>query len=325
MTFAHDSSFSEEALCGRYNADLANDLGNLFSRVLSMTHKYFGGSIPEPAPYSPDDEELKTLAREACQNFQCLFERFQTSKALEALWTLVRGLNKYIDVQAPWTLFKENNTSRLTTAMYCVLEGMYKAAAHLLPVMPDTADTMLKQLGVSDADVSSLKLTTDAATWGQLKPGTPVAQSSNLFPRMELPVGDAPATAKPQKIKEETKISSNTEKPTEAKAPVDFADFQKIDLRVATVLEASPVPKADKLLLVKLDLGEPEPRQVVAGIAEHWTPQQLIGRQVIVVANLKPRKLRGVESQGMILAVKRDGGLELVAPSASVTPGSPVS
>jgi len=331
MTFGHDSSFSEEALCGRYNADLANDLGNLFSRALSMTHKYFGGSVPQAATLEPDDKELKTLAREACLNFQRLFERFQTAKALDALWELVRGLNKYIDAQAPWTLFKEENLSRLATVIASVLECMRKVAAHLLPVMPDTAALMLEQLGET-APPSSLNLTVEAEQWGQLKPGTPVAKSSNLFPRMDPPIAaqavaksapKSPDAGKPQDATFPKQAEAAA--PKEPKAPIDFEDFQKIDLRVATVLEASPVPKADKLLLVKLDLGEPEPRQVVAGIAEHWKPDDLIGRQVIVVANLKPRKLRGVESQGMILAVKREGGLELLTPSASVTPGNPVS
>jgi len=207
--------------------------------------------------------------------------------------------------------------------------------------MPDAAASMLEQLGMP----ASLTLTADAKTWGQLKPGTLVAESSNLFPRKELSVSGTPAAAKPETKSQDTRVREflgegwdalwviDADKPqdapspklAEAKAPIDFEDFQKIDLRVATVLEASPVPKADKLLLVKLDTGDSQPRQVVAGIAEHWTPQQLVGRQVIVVANLKPRKLRGVESQGMILAVKREDGLELLTPSANVTPGSPVS
>ena len=323
MTFGHDSSFSEEALCGRYNADLANDLGNLFSRALSMTHKYFEGSVPEAGTIGPDEKELRHMAEEACFNFQRLFERFQTAKALDALWESVRGLNKYIDAQAPWTLFKENSLDRLAAVIVSVLECLHKVATHLLPVMPDTAALMLEQLGETIAP-SSLNLTVEAEQWGRLKTGTAVAKSSNLFPRMDPPVGETQTKATASKPKEADRPQDATA-PQEPKAPIDFEDFQKIDLRVATVLEASPVPKADKLLLVKLDTGDPEPRQVVAGIAEYWKPEDLVGRQVVVVANLKPRKLRGVESQGMILAVKREGGLELLAPSAHVTPGSPVS
>jgi methionyl-tRNA synthetase len=333
MTFGHDSSFSEEAMCGRFNADLANDLGNLFSRALSMTHKYFGGSVPQAGLGGPDEEELQIMAKEACLNFQRLFERFQTARALDALWELVRGLNKYIDTQAPWSLYKENNGSRLATVMYCVLECMRKVAVHLWPVMPEAASAMLTQLGET-SDPACLNLQTEAEGWGSLSAGTQVSTVSNLFPRMEPPACPAPdlpsgpkttpgAAAKAGKAAKAE--PTKTQDATEAKAPIDFEDFQKIDLRAATVLSAEPVPKADKLLLVTLDAGEAEPRQVVAGIAEYWKPEDLVGRQVVVVANLKPRKLRGVESQGMILAVKRDGGLELLGPSAAVTPGSAVS
>jgi methionyl-tRNA synthetase len=326
MTFGYDSSFSEEALCGRFNSDLANDLGNLFSRTLAMTHKYFGGSVPQAGQGGPDEEELMLLAKDACLNYQRLFERFQTAKALESLWELVRGLNKYIDTQAPWSLHKENNGSRLATVMYSVLECMRKVAVHLWPVMPEAASAMLAQLGVTDAP-ESLNLQMEAEGWGQLSAGTEVAKASNLFPRAEPPVQAeaAPKAKQDAKAKAAPAQASTPVAPQGPKEPIDFEDFQKIDLRVATVISAEPVPKADKLLLVKLDSGDTEPRQVVAGIAEFWKPEDLVGRQVVVVANLKPRKLRGVESQGMILAVKREGGLELLAPSAQVKPGSAVS
>ncbi|MFZ5425373.1 MAG: methionine--tRNA ligase [Thermodesulfobacteriota bacterium] len=322
MTFGFDSSFSEEAFCGRFNSDLANDLGNLFSRALAMTHKYFEGRIPQAGLGGPDEEELQLMAKDACLNFQRLFERFQTAKALDSLWELVRGLNKYIDTQAPWALFKENNGSRLATVMYAVLECMRKVAVHLWPVMPDAASAMLEQLGVADAP-ASINLPAEAEGWGNLTAGTEVAKASNLFPRVEPP---APASEPAPKAKaEKAKAAPAPAAPQGPKEPIDFEDFQKIDLRVATVISAEPVPKADKLLLVKLDAGDPEPRQVVAGIAEFWKPEDLVGRQVVVVANLKPRKLRGVESQGMILAVKQEGRLELLAPSAQVLPGSAVS
>lgn len=325
MSLGHDSSFSEEALCGRFNSDLANDLGNLFSRTLAMTHKYFGGQIPQAGQGGPDEEELMMLAKDACLNYQRLFERFQTAKALDSLWELVRGLNKYIDTQAPWSLFKEQNGSRLATVMYCVLECMRKVAIHLWPVMPEAASAMLAQLGVTE-DPASINLPAEAEGWGNLSAGTEVAKASNIFPRVEPPVADTPAEPVAKKQADKPKAApAATPAPQGPKDPIDFEDFQKIELRVATVLEASPVPKADKLLLVKLDAGDGEPRQVVAGIAEFWKPEDLVGRQVVVVANLKPRKLRGVESQGMILAVKREGGLELLAPSAQVTPGSAVS
>jgi len=324
MSLGHDSSFSEEALCGRFNADLANDLGNLFSRTLAMTHKYFDGAIPQAGQGGPDEEELMLLAKDCCLNYQRLFERFQTAKALESLWELVRGLNKYIDTQAPWALFKEKNPSRLATVMYFVLECMRKVAVHLWPVMPEASEAMLAQLGVT-TPASQMNLQMEAEGWGNLSAGTAVAKTSNMFPRVEPP---APSAAPEPAPKAEAKPAAQPATSSEAavtKEPIDFEDFQKVDLRVATVLKVEPVPKADKLLLVTVDAGDPEPRQVVAGIAEYWKPEDLQGRQVVIVANLKPRKLRGVVSQGMILAVKREGGLELLAPSAQVAPGSAVS
>ena len=313
-----------------FNADLANDLGNLFSRALAMTHKYFDGQVPQAWQGGPDEEELMLLARDACRNFQDLFGRFQTAKALDALWELVRGLNKYIDAQAPWTLHKEKNTSRLATVIYCVLEGMRKVAAHLQPVMPEVARTMLAQLG-AEPGPDGARLDTEGQTWGLIKAGTVVAKGSNLFPRLDVPRAPQPEAApdKPKPAPKAQAAQAAKETPAvasgEAKPAVEFEDFQKLDLRVARVLSAEPVPQADKLLLVKLDLGESEPRQVVAGIAQFWKPEDLVSRQVVMVANLKPRKLRGVVSQGMILAVRREGGLELLGPSGPVDPGSPVS
>jgi len=208
--------------------------------------------------------------------------------------------------------------------MYCVLECMRKVAVHLWPVMPEAASAMLAQLGVTE-DPGTINLPAEADGWGNLSAGTEVAKASNIFPRVEPPAAEAVPSPAPKAKAADAPKSAPAPAPQGPKDPIDFEDFQKIELRVATVLEASPVPKADKLLLVKLDAGDGEPRQVVAGIAEFWKPEDLVGRQVVVVANLKPRKLRGVESQGMILAVKREGGLELLAPSAQVTPGSAVS
>ncbi len=330
MTFGYDASFSEEALAGRFNADLANDLGNLFNRALAMTHKYFGGAVPQAGRGGPDEEELMLLAKDACLNYQRLFERFQTAKALDSLWELVRGLNKYIDSQAPWSLYKEKNVSRLATVMYFVLECMRKVAVHLWPVMPEAAARMLEQLGVS-AEPASLRMDTEAEDWGGLVAGTHVATTSNLFPRVDLAAletasAEAQASDKvPAEKAAAAKAPESAPAESPVKAPVDFEDFQKLDLRVGTVLSVAPVPKADKLLLVTVDLGEAEPRQVVAGIAEFFQPEALTGRQVVLVANLKPRKLRGVVSQGMILAVRHEAGLELLGPSAQVPPGSPVS
>jgi methionyl-tRNA synthetase len=306
---------------GRFNADLANDLGNLFSRSLSMTHKYFGGVVPECGELQDLDREVLEIGHNAMANFQSQFEHFQFSRALKSLWELVRHLNKYIDSSAPWTLYKNKDLSRLGTVIYVILEGMRKVAVHLWPVMPSTSETMLIQLGTKFS-LEGTDLEAETSSWFGLAPGTPVAERSNLFPRQDL----AP--------KEEKAAETKKAKPEKAPAAkidmacpdcIEFEDFAKVDLRVGTVLEATPHPEADRLLVLKIDAGEDSPRQVVAGIAEFFSPEELVGRQVVVVFNLKPRKLRGMVSQGMVLAVKKEGGLALLGPSSEVANGGKVS
>ena len=317
MSFGQDSSFSEKALVGRLNADLANDLGNLFNRTLSMTHKYFGGIIPRPDVEDLVDAEIKKVGQNAMQAFQEFFGDFKFSRGLEGLWVLVRGLNKYIDATAPWTLHKEKNVGRLSTVIYVLLENMRKIAVHLWPVMPEASEKMLEQLGIIFAP-EKVNLPKELDVWGLLESGAVVAKTSNLFPRVDLPEEDGPK-------KSENK-GKKTEKSESAEiANIEFEDFQKLDLRVGTVREVERHPDADRLLLVRVDTGESELRQVVAGIAEFFSPDDLLGKQVVVVANLKPRKLRKQLSQGMILAVKTKDGMQLLTPTDVVPVGSKVS
>ena len=309
MSFGSDSSFSEEALVNRFNSDLANDLGNLFSRTLSMTKKYFGGRVPEPGIFTEEDQGVVERGLESLANFQQLYGNFQFSRALDGLWDLIRSLNKYIDTTAPWSLAKEGRTERLGTVMYVILEGMRKVALHVWPIIPGAAEEMLAQLGREFA-ADQVALPRELKGWDGLQAGVTVSARSNVFPRKEL------------KLEQETPTPQGAEPAEEL---IEFPDFQKVDLRVGTVVSAGPVPKADRLLLLKVDIGEAEPRQIVAGLAESWTPETLTGMQVVVVANLKPRKLRGHLSQGMVLAVRTDGGLELLNPTGPVWPGAGVS
>lgn len=313
MAFGSDSSFSEEALVGRLNADLANDLGNLFNRTLSMTHKYFEGRVPLPQDEGVEDAEIKKLGRDALTKFQESFLEIKFSAGLESLWELVRGLNKYIDATAPWTLYKNNDLARLSTVMYVMLENMRKIAVHLWPVMPDAAVKMLSQLGIS-FDAEKVNLPKELDVWGLLESNVEVADFSNLFPRVEIE-----KASQAVKSKKKGKIKDN------GSGLVDFEDFQKLDLRVGTVVKVEKHPDADKLLLVQVDLGEEEARQVVAGLADFYAPEDLEGRQVVVVANLKPRKLRKQLSQGMILAVKDANGMKLLTSTEQVVNGSKVT
>ncbi len=321
MHFGGDASFSEEALIGRVNADLANDLGNLFSRVLSMTAKFCGGSVPAPAEDTDVETTLKALARDAMLNYQSLFDNARFSNALESLWELVRALNRYVDTAAPWALAKNGDTARLGTVLYTLLELMRKIAVHLWPVMPRKSVLMLEQLGVAFEPMST-RLADEAESFGALAPGGKVAGSSNLFPRIELPEA---APAKPAEAVVEAKPAPAKGPAPEPVAQIEFTDFQKLDLRIGKILACEPHPNADKLLKVMVDLGEESPRQILAGMAAYFTPQDMVGRMVTVVANLAPRKMRGLESQGMILAVHTDSGLELLTPGGPAAPGAKVS
>jgi len=324
MPFGHDANVSEEALATRFNADLANDLGNLFSRVLSMTRKYFAGRVPEPSPIRSEDEDIHVLATEFLKNFQDLFGRFQFSMALESLWTLVRALNKYVDASQPWTLFKHERREELGTVMYTLLEAMRKVAVHLWPVMPEESEAMLAQLGERRPAEQWRHLADELLHWGLLAPGTEVAWASNLFPRIELKAS-ATAPAKTGAVAQGQVAGPSALPPRAVAELLEFTDFQRLDLRVGTVVSAEPVKGADKLLHLHVDLGEDQARSIVAGIAQYWPPEALVGRQVVVVVNLKPRKLRGALSQGMVLAVHAPEGLRLLAPSDQVPPGSKVS
>ena len=324
MHFGSDANFSEDALVARLNADLANDLGNLFSRVLSMNAKYFGSKIPAAGPLTNDDKTLVALAESAQLSYIQLFKDVRFSQALEALWELVRALNKYVDAQAPWTLAKQGETARLGAVLRLLLECMRKIACCLWPVMPSTSESMLGQLGmpVASGAKPDVNICEEVKLWNRLTEGAEIAVASNLFPRVEVKREEK--TAKPAKAPKPAKAkpASGNHGP---KAEIAFDDFQKLDLRVGTVVSCERHPNADKLLKFMIDLGEAEPRQVLSGIAEWFKPEQLVGKQVCVVANLAPRTIRGLESRGMILSVEDADGLCLVAPTDPRKPGTPLA
>jgi methionyl-tRNA synthetase len=325
IAFGADGGFSYEGFFNRYNADLANDFGNLVHRALSMTSKWLGGVVPPMGQIGEAEAALVELAGAAIVGFDEGVEALQFHRALDCLWDLVRAGNKYIDSTEPWRLNREGRTAELGTAMRMTLEICALAGALLPAVMPERSAALLASLGLTPAQGAELvtRLLGGAAPLAALTEGAPVVLGEQLFPRhREMPAriaalfevtSAAPAAApKPVKTpKPEKKPMDTPEEKVEdpTKPLITYDDFAKLDLRAGTVRTSEKHPKADRLLVLTVDVGEPEPRTIVAGIANRYAPEELVGRQVVVVCNLKPAKLRGIVSQGMLLAA---GGQDVV-------------
>jgi len=318
IAFGQDGSFSFDALVQRFNSDLANGLGNLASRVLSMIQRYFGGEVPASAAATEAEEALAKLSAGTIGEYGRLFDAFQFSRALETLWSLVSAVDKYIVEMQPWALAGKDDPEsreRLATVLYTSAETLRIICVLAHPVIPESTAKIFAQLGLGE--IATTPLT--ALGWGQLAPATRIGQIEAVFPR-----ADKSAIERMQQMEEERRTPSEaapqpaeaaatpasaapaeTAGPTSGAAPlapeITIDDFAKIDLRVGTVLTAEKVEKADKLLRLTVDIGL-EVRQVVAGIAKVYDPEKLVGRKVVLVANLAPRKLRGVESRGMVVA-----------------------
>jgi methionyl-tRNA synthetase len=331
IVFGQDGSFSFDALVQRYNADLANGLGNLASRTLTMINRYFKGEVPYPsrgASKSPADDAIAEVARKTIREFGTLFDQFQFSRALELVWALVASVDKYIVENEPWALGEkqdEDSRSRLATVLYTAAEALRIATALAYPVMPDATAKIWMQMGLGDIK----ELALSELAWGQLPLGTKLGEVRPVFPR-----ADKSAIERMQQMEEEQRVTPAVAPPAAESVPlqtnsppaipavtppavpanekISIDDFAKIELRVGLVKVAERVPKADKLLRLEIDIGT-EVRQVLAGIAEAYAPETLIGRKVVIVANLAPRKLRGMESNGMIVAASLDGGKPVLA------------
>jgi methionyl-tRNA synthetase len=311
VVFGQDGNFSYDALVGRYNSDLANGLGNLASRTLTMIRQYGGGgNIPSPCGGVPT---LSEAAAPAIASTLESYNRFEFSKALEAVWALLSVTDKFLVEQAPWTLAKkqdEESRAKLSDTLYAAAEVLRIATALIAPALPESAAKIWAQLGMQQP-LEEVRL--DELKWGQLPAGQGIGAVEAVFPRIEA----KPAIEKMRALEAEETARQNAllgkMKPAEAPAApespqIAIEDFAKVDMRVGLVLKAEPVKGANKLLHLTIDLGENEPRSIVAGIAEAYKPEELIGRRVAVVANLQPRKLRGIPSNGMIVAASLEGG-----------------
>jgi len=313
MVFGLDANFSEEALVQRLNADLANDLGNLFSRTLAMTDKYFAGKVPPfTATATELDEQLQQQVAKAAAEVVAEVPKFGFHKALMAIWECLNAANRYVDHAAPWNLAKHPaHQDRLKTVIRTLLEVNKVTAVLIAPFMPETAEKILARLGCSKPSLE-LRLADDGQ-WGTLEEGRAVSKGEALFPRIETKEPKPGRQASPP-VAQEAEGRSRL-------LPLDR--FKELDLRVGVVKHAERIPKSKKLLLLKVDLGEE--RQVVAGIGQTHTPEELIGRQVLMVANLQPAKLMGYESQGMILVAEDGERLRLLTPEQPVKAGASVS
>jgi methionyl-tRNA synthetase len=332
VVFGSDGSFSFDALVQRYNSDLANGLGNLASRTLTMITRYFKGEIPYPSHSAQTlaDDAIADAARKVIADYGALFEQYQFSRALETAWGLVAAVDKYIVENEPWSLDEkkdEESRARLATVLYTSAEALRIVTALAYPVIPDATAKIWAQMGLGDIKKFDLR----QLQWGQLRLGTKLGDVQAVFPRadksavermqkMEEPSGSvvtSDSPVQPIEARQPAASASETKPPAKPAAPIpdgkiSIDDFAKVELRVAQVKTAERVKGADKLLRLEVDLGS-EIRQLVAGIAESYEPETLIGRKVVVVANLAPRKLRGLESNGMIVAASPEGGKAVLA------------
>lgn len=307
MTLGQDAAFSEEAFVKRYNSDLANDLGNMLNRAVKLIVRNFDSKIPAPGTFTTEDMELFGAAFEAADFMERAVRDLHLDKGVESVMNVVRKANRYMESTAPWTLAKEGRTERLGTVLYTAAETLRVVAQLLLPVMPEKMTALLKTLGASTAFSFE-----EAKNHGVLTPGAPIHDVDALFPRIQFEVPEAP---KPEPKKKQEKVKIIKEEPILPEGVITIGDFAKVKLETAKVLQAEKVPDAEKLLKLQIELGA-EKRQIVSGIAKYYAPEELVGKIIVVVANLKPVRIRGVESCGMLLAAKTGDDLRLVTVDA---------
>jgi len=285
MVLGQDASFTMESFVKRYNSDLANDFGNLLSRITRLMDKFFDNRVPAGPDESEAGQTVQKAAGELIHQIQILINAMRLDEALEEILQFIRSVNRYMEQKAPWKLVKEDSTAA-GAVLYTAGEALRISALLLAPVMPNRTETVLNSFNARGTTL----------TWGALKSGSPLNPHPLLFPRIDL---------------SETKRKPPQKTTAVADKKISYEDFQKVDLRTAIILEAIPVPDTDRLLKLKIRIGEEE-REIVSGIAEHYIPEALVGKMIVVVANLEPATIRGVESRGMLLAANQGKALRLI-------------
>ncbi len=337
MPFGEDGNFARQALLQRFNSDLANDLGNALNRSLSMTWQNFEGKVPQvPGSAEPGEAEakLRSLAVDTHIRIGTALDETRLQDALTCAWEYVSAINKYLGDRHPWVLARDGHREELATVLYHALEAVRAVTTWITPYMPCASAEMRRQLGLAETGAWE-----DGGQWGVLLPGTQLSEAAPIFPRIDRKILQE-ALKKMEENQQPTEAPTSSEGATsstmppppaaavgaepgsdEVTAPITIDDFVKVELRVAEVLTAERVPKADKLLHLRVSLGDEE-RTVLAGMAEYYQPEELVGRKVIMVANLAPRKLRGLVSQGMLLAAEADGKVSLLQPDQDLPAGA---
>ena len=313
LPFGGDGLFAPDAFLERLNFDLANDLGNLINRTTAMTEQYFKGEVRQVNAATEFDQDLEVLIKDTVLNYQKAMDDYHPALAIQVLWKLIARLNKYIDETTPWILAKSEEKEPLENVMFHLLEGLRIVGILILPVMPETSLSMFKLLNV-EKDLQTF----ESLTYAQKSAYQEIKRSTPLFPRLDV--------EKELETLKETLAPKKTSEPKDLvdQAPeISIEDFMKLDLRVGLIKACKKHPDADKLLISEIDCGEEKPRQIVSGIASYYTPEEMVGKKVIVVTNLKPVKLRGVLSEGMLLAGSNKKDLEVVS-VANLNPGDKV-